>query len=175
MPVDSSTQCLGCGYALRTLAADGQCPECGQAVAESLAAFASHRPRELVIVGGWFMLAGVTGTAWLIFDAIYFGRPALPVTLVQIPLGIGLWRGVPSARIWAMLIIGLHLLSTPLAVAIQGWQWASGQMTVDAQSVEQMVYMAYLVAWLPVSWWQWRTLRRPHVRRVFDVPYHLAR
>lgn len=52
--------CVGCGYDLRGLAAEGACPECGMMIAHSMAArgfrYANHRWLGKIRIGAWLFL-----------------------------------------------------------------------------------------------------------------------
>jgi predicted RNA-binding Zn-ribbon protein involved in translation (DUF1610 family) len=111
--IDTNLECVGCGYNLRGLPAEGPCPECGNPVAQSL------RPDLLRFADSWWtarLAAGARAGAMGVL-----GLVACPV-LLALSFGWS-WRsgteylllalmGVPAAAV-ALATVGLWGLTRP--------------------------------------------------------------
>ncbi|HVT81859.1 MAG TPA: hypothetical protein VHM90_14530 [Phycisphaerae bacterium] len=75
-PLERDVRCIHCQYNLRTLLPEGRCPECGNAVGDSLRHYAAHAgalARAGMLRTGIYCLAGLGFAAWpvhVIFAAI---------------------------------------------------------------------------------------------------------
>ena len=105
--------CRRCGYNLRSLPADGKCPECGSAVAISIHGFyLRFAPPAWVrrVALGAKLLVGAAVTAilgWIIMIAV-----GIAVTVPLSPLGTG-----PLSIVLGVSMIGLSILIVGLIIA----------------------------------------------------------
>lgn len=112
--VDRDHLCIACGYNLRGLPVDSQCPECALAVAESLKgdflAFASPQYRARIILGMKLIDWGMLSFVLLGISSVFLGTLTTIGTfsLAQVVLTVVV-RWVPLG----MMIVGGWLLATP--------------------------------------------------------------
>lgn len=112
--VDRDHLCIACGYNLRGLPVDSQCPECALAVAESLKgdflAFASPQYRARIILGMKLIDWGMLSLVLLGISSVFLGTLTTIGTfsLAQVVLTVVV-RWVPLG----MMIVGGWLLATP--------------------------------------------------------------
>ncbi|MGD1278420.1 MAG: hypothetical protein ABR964_14500 [Tepidisphaeraceae bacterium] len=137
-PIDSDTPCGRCGYNLRGLPPDGQCPECGAAIAPSLTHWLAHAdPRWRRKLAAGALLTAVAAPAIVLLSAIviwqgmHMSRPGAVAMGVLLGLAIllnivGCWsiaardprrlfdsrRDLPRrlSRLAALLAVALGLL-----------------------------------------------------------------
>jgi hypothetical protein len=110
--IDYDLACHGCGYNLRTMALDGRCPECNEAVAESLKALDLARSPEwlgriraglaLEPVAGAMVVLSVlyrTVSSLLVRAVLGGGMSQLGLLTAQL-VGFGLMVAAPRCLLW---------------------------------------------------------------------------
>ncbi len=115
-PIDHDHLCVSCGYNLRGLAVDSNCPECATPVAESMKgdflAFAGARYRRRLLVSLLIITLGVAATALIGVSRFFFGFvfSALgPSGFAGAQTAVSIILVVPNA----MVLTGAWLLVTP--------------------------------------------------------------
>ena len=123
------------------------------------------------LVAALFILVGVHSIVDAVLSIIYGGFH-ISISVLGLFVGVGLLRAHRSWRTWALVLIGLRLLLTPIAVAMILAGSSSGTILflggrLDYQS--NGLWLAWTVAWFLISLWQVRILTRPDVRQQFGL------
>jgi hypothetical protein len=123
---------------------------------------APRRPIGLSIVGWAFIAIGLLA-AWDIIEDALNSRVNLNLTVLMIPVGIGLLRGRSSSRYWALIWIGLTALSSGLMFVFypfngDNWSitWSASELQgwprhVTAISLSLGSLFVAIMAWRAVS------------------------
>lgn len=113
--VDRDHLCIACGYNLRGLPTDSQCPECALAVAESLKgdflAFASPQYRARIILGMKLFAWGTVLMFVLGLTVAQTVRLIAPTAFLNAAVVIAL--GIAGLLPWIMVLVGGWMLSSP--------------------------------------------------------------
>jgi hypothetical protein len=152
--VVADVPCIGCGYNLRSLSRDANCPECGKAVVASLRHddLALADPAWLEQVASGTQRVGLALVAVLVLVAVGFVLP-LAWPLVAVIAAIGYWRiataepgvlaqeGYRSRLVLRVLAVILGLASVG-CVLVTGLAWLTGGEMFYIMMVFVFVLMA---------------------------------
>ena len=154
--------CLRCGYDLRGLAADGDCPECSLPVARSLnnTGELHHAPP------AW--LASITAGTGLILGVLlglfpYYGGVAAPLVQTSFEQYV-----VCTTAFWSVFAAGAWLLTRPqrgFAAAGPALRWA---IRASAVILVASIGLTYLV--VTTRWRYWPMLNTAAVLCVLPLP-----
>jgi hypothetical protein len=149
--IDYDLKCHGCGYNLRTMALDGRCPECNEAVAVTLEVLDLGRaPEWLGRIRAGLALYPVAGVA-------VFAGVLLQTLLAA--LGIGFWReDMPLPLYLAGRIVTFAVLSG-LPMILEWWyEWlvttpreVGPCRRSGHRRVMRVVIVAQIISWLITS------------------------
>ncbi|MEM1107528.1 MAG: hypothetical protein AAGH99_02450 [Planctomycetota bacterium] len=105
LPIAFDLACMGCQYNLRTLHAEAVCPECGQPVAETLAAFRRGWRREDIVL--WRK-----GCKWVGISGLLTAASPV-IVLAVLFLGsffLGSFEGVGLSIVVGLFVLAEHFL-----------------------------------------------------------------
>lgn len=120
-----------------------------------------------------FILVGAHGVVDSVLSIIYGGFH-ISISVLGLFVGVGLLRARRSWRTCALVLSGLRLLLTPIAVAMILAGSSTGSILflgrrLNYQSDGLWLGLAWTVAWFLIGLWQVRVLTRPEVRRRFGL------
>jgi serine/threonine protein kinase len=138
----------------------------------------NHRPGSLILASGLLILLGAA-SIWDMAWHARFGELKLDLTLVGLPVGIGLlrlrwsWRRYALAGVWPGCVLLLIFLGIMLArangaewlggAALELFGWQPNAAPAVGPGMICFLSQAALLVWL------WRELRRPGVKTLFEA------
>jgi hypothetical protein len=152
--IDHDLACIFCGYNLRSLTAAGNCPECGNGVAPTLARFKSERSK--IVIG---QCDPAIVSEWIEGLIFVLGSFVLVTVMIWILLPMDLPRYNPSRK------IALYFACTGWVLNGLGiWKVAAKDQIGDANAVNEWTVLRWCIGaytalpaimflhdWIPIS------------------------
>ena len=128
-------------------------------------------PLALRIVAGLFVFHGFCSLIGIIFS-IMRGHSNLDFTALEILIGLGLLKHSRGWRTLGLVFLWIGMIGYPLAalLLLLGVGKPTGTLHVFGIPISEMsrsAVLLFLVFIFLLTFWQYRVLTRPHVRRLF--------
>ena len=130
-------------------------------------------PMSVRLTAALFILGGLHAAVDM-FLALFNGDLHLNIGMVGLFIGVGLLRERRPWRTWALALIWIRLLATPIStlMLLSGdtwWRIFLFGRSLDYQSDGLWLGLVWSSAWFVISLWQYRVLTRPDVRQLFGL------